>query len=228
MCVCALLQSVTNGCVLASISDPVPIVALAYKMIEKGTLGGYLLGLFLCELTPHARWLPTEVAELVTQIRAWPAMQSRMAADVGHVNKRRRTSHTECSSSISFNLSLSETSEDTRRLTHPRVELVGNHGNNLAQVMIGLCGPASSWDSRWLHAVMSVFQNDGWTWAEIGEFVYELMDGAPLGPGQPPLYVGGKASNATSKSTTLLAAEVVNVDSEMMAAEVVNVDSDMN
>ena len=62
------------------------------------------------------------------------------------------------------------------------VPLVGNGGDNLAAMMMSLCGPATAWDSRWLHAVIQLLWREGWSWAELGEFSSELLRGEPAEP----------------------------------------------
>jgi hypothetical protein len=42
---------------------------------------------------------------------------------------------------------------------------------------------AHSWDSRWLHAVMQLLYREGWSWAELGGFAYELLQSPPPAAG---------------------------------------------
>lgn len=144
---------------------------------------------------PQARWLPTDAAELIVQIRSWPTTHTPDQMGVAQAQKRIRLA---CGSNRSHVWQEGQGDSpacNARRKSkfcriHPPQEIghgipnqdpipiVGHRGNNLSQVLIGLCGPATSWDSRWLHAVMQVLQESNWTWGDIGEFMFESMEGS--------------------------------------------------
>lgn len=51
----------TTNYVLASINDPEPIVSLTYQLHRRGMLGGYILGLFICELVRDRVYSPAAI-----------------------------------------------------------------------------------------------------------------------------------------------------------------------